>query len=162
MRPARVAALALPALALALAAPRAPAEEGKGEGPRRLVVEGVGRLPAFAHASVTGRLVFLSGMLGTEEGGTELVEGGIGPETTRALENVERVLEAVGASRRHVARCTVFLATMEDYAAMNEAWSAFFGSPPPARATVAAAGLAVGASVEIACVAERPERSGEE
>lgn len=131
---------------------------------RRVVVPDVGRLPAFAHATVTRDLVFVSGALGTRPGGTGIVAGGIGPQTLQALRNVETILAAEGADRRHLAQCTVFLADMADYAAMNEAWIPFFAGDPPARATVAVAGLALGAALEISCVAQRPvpEAGGEE
>lgn len=123
---------------------------------RRVVVEGVGRLPAFAHATVTRDLIFVSGALGTKPGTTEVVAGGVGPETTRALENIEQILAAEGATRKHLAQCTVFLADMADYADMNGAWIPFFSGDTPARATVAVAGLAFGAALEVSCVAQRP------
>lgn len=124
---------------------------------RRVIVEGVGRLPAFAHATVTRDLIFVSGALGTKPGTTEMVPGGVGPETTRALENIEQILAAEGATRKQLAQCTVFLADMADYAAMNAAWIPFFSGDPPARATVAVAGLALGAALEVSCVAQRPQ-----
>ncbi|NNL65178.1 MAG: RidA family protein, partial [Myxococcales bacterium] len=111
---------------------------------------------AFAHATVTRDLIFVSGALGTRPGTTEVVAGGVGPETTRALENIEQILAAEGATRAQLAQCTVFLADMSDYAAMNEAWIPFFAGDPPARATVAVAGLALGATLEVSCVAQRP------
>lgn len=138
--------------ALACAAAPQPA------GPRRVVVDGVGRLPAFSHAVVAGDLIFVSGMLGTRPGSTELVPGGVGPQTAQALRNVETILAAEGATLRDVAKCTVYLADMADYAAMNEAYIPFFAGGPPARATVAAGGLAFGAALELDCIAEHPAR----
>lgn len=146
---ARRAALALCALACA-APPPAP------DGPRRVIVEGVGRLPAFSHATVAGDLIFVSGMLGTKPGSTELVDGGVGPQTRQALRNVEAILAAEGATLRDVAKCTVYLADMADYAAMNAAYLPAFDGSPPARATIAAGGLALGAAFEIDCIAEHP------
>ena len=58
----------------------------------RIIVDGVGRLPAFSHASVVGNLVFVSGTLGTLPGKVQLVEGGIGPETRQTLENMNTIL----------------------------------------------------------------------
>jgi 2-iminobutanoate/2-iminopropanoate deaminase len=147
-RGARHAGWLLGALACA-AAPEA-------DRPRRVVVDGVGRLPAFSHAVVAGDMIFVSGMLGTAPGGTELVPGGVGPQTAQALRNVEAILAAEGATLRDVAKCTVYLASMDDYAAMNEAYIPFFAGSPPARATVAVAGLARGAALELDCVAQRP------
>lgn len=140
------------ALMLAVASRPAAAE------PERFNVEGLGRLPAFSHGAVAGDLIFASGTLGTRPGGTRLVPGGIEAQTAQALANLEAILGARGADRRHVAKCTVFLADMADYAGMNRAWIAFFGDTPPARSTIAAAGLAVGAAIEVECLAERPAR----
>jgi 2-iminobutanoate/2-iminopropanoate deaminase len=147
-RAAGLAALLLASLACALARDAA--------GPRRVVVEGVGRLPAFAHATVAGDLIFVSGMLGTKPGSTELVDGGVGPQTRQALRNVEAILAAEGATLRDVAKCTVYLADMADYAAMNEAYAPLFEGSPPARATIAAGGLALDAALELDCIAQRP------
>ncbi len=131
----------------------------------RLVVDGLARLPQFCHAGLTDDLVFVSGTLGTERGssaagrslaaGASLVAGGAGPETTRALENVERILRAAGASWDDVAKVSVYLADMADFPAMNDAYGAFFPGVPPARTTVGGLGLAFGARVEIECVARR-------
>jgi 2-iminobutanoate/2-iminopropanoate deaminase len=125
-------------------------------------VEGVGRLPAFSHATVAGDLIFVSGMLGTKPGSTELVQGGVGPQTRQALLNVEAILAAEDATLRDVAKCTVYLADMADYAAMNEAYVPFFEGSPPARATIAAGGLALGAALEIDCIAQRPAARSED
>jgi len=126
-------------------------------GPERVNVPGLGRLPAFSHAALTDDLVLVSGMIATKPGTTEVIDGGVAAQTTVALEHVETVLRAHGADRDDVARCTVFLADMADYAAMNEAWIAFFGPPPPARSTVAVAGLALGARIEVECTASRAD-----
>lgn len=127
--------------------------------PKMVNVEGVGRLPAFSHACVAGEWIFVSGTLGTKPkpGVLELVEGGAGPETRQALSNIRTILEGVGASLRDVVKVNVYLADMGQYAEMNAAYLDFFGDRPPARATVGCAGLALGALVEIDCVARRPE-----
>jgi reactive intermediate/imine deaminase len=101
----------------------------------------------------------MSGRLGTVPGGSPsaLVAGGVEAETLQALENVESVLAAAGLAREHVLKCTVFLADMADFAAMNGVYAAFFeGLEPPARSTVGVNGLALGARVEIECVAAYP------
>src|SRR3954468_114284 len=121
----------------------------------RLVVDGLGRLPQFSHAGLTDDLIFVSGTLGSGEG-LALVDGGIGPETTQTLQNIERILTAAGATWDDVVKVSVFIADMSDFGAMNEAYSAFFTGAPPARITVGGVGLALGARVEIECIAKRP------
>ncbi len=120
----------------------------------RLVVDGLARLPQFCHAGLTDDLVFVSGTLGTEH--DSLAVGGVGPQTTRSLENVGRILHAAGSSWDDVVKVSVYLADMADFPAMNEAYGAFFPGVPPARITVGGVGLALGALVEIECVARRP------
>lgn len=125
----------------------------------RLVVEGLGRLPQFSHAGLAENLIFVSGTLGTGDG-LALVTGGVDPETTQALCNVERILDAADASWDDVVKVSVYLADMGEFGAMNEAYGSFFDGIPPARITVGDVGLALGARVEIECVAQRrPPRS---
>ncbi|HZT64679.1 MAG TPA: alpha/beta fold hydrolase [Acidimicrobiales bacterium] len=120
----------------------------------RLVVDGLGRLPQFSHLGLTDDLIFVSGTLGVEEG-LALAPGGVGPETAQTLRNIERILAAAGASWDDVVKVSVFLADMAEFAAMNDAYSGFFPGDPPARITVGNVGLALGARVEIECVARR-------
>ena len=141
------------ALALLALLPLAAAAEP----PRRVVVEGLGRLPAFSHATVTGDLIFVSGTLGTLPGGLQLVTGGAREQTAQALRNIETILATQKASLADVAKCTVFLRDMQDFAAMNAAYIPFFRGSPPARSTIAAAGLALDSRVEIECIAARPQ-----
>jgi len=130
--------------------------EGSDHPPRRFVVEDLGRLPVFSHASAAGGLLFVSGTLGTLPGGFELAAGGAGPETEQTLRNIERILAEAGCGLRDVVKASVYLADMSDFRAMNDAWAGFFGSEPPARITVGGAQLALGARVEIECVAALP------
>ncbi|HET6795358.1 MAG TPA: alpha/beta fold hydrolase, partial [Acidimicrobiales bacterium] len=88
--------------------------------------------------------------------GLNLAEGGVGPETTQTLRNIERILTAAGAGWDDVVKASVYLADMSEFEAMNEAYGAFFADVPPARITVGGVGLALGARVEIECVARRP------
>ena len=127
--------------------------------PKRTVVPGLGRLPVFSHASTAGGLIFVSGTLGTLGDGFELAPGGIGPETTQTLKNIERILAAEGATLADLVKVSVYVADIAEFAEMNEAYAAFFPSDPPARITVGGAQLALGARVEIECVARAPERS---
>ena len=80
-------------------------------------------------------------------------EGGIAAETRQALAHREKALDAAGSSEERVVKCLIFLADMADFQVMNEAYAAFFGGHRPARSTVAAAGLAIGAKIEIECIA---------
>lgn len=105
----------------------------------------------FSSAVRTGNLLFLSGQIGTTA--TGLVSGGIRAEVRQTMENIRAVLEASGSSLARVVKCTVFLADIADYAAMNEVYRAYFPQDPPARSTIAASGLALGARVEIECIA---------
>jgi reactive intermediate/imine deaminase len=107
----------------------------------------------FSSAVRVGTMVYLSGQVGTVPGTTRLVEGGIAAETRQTLENIRTVLEYAGSSLTEVVKCTVFLADMADYQAMNDAYREFFSSSPPARSALAGSGLALGAQVEIECMA---------
>jgi 2-iminobutanoate/2-iminopropanoate deaminase len=128
---------------------------------RKMNVEGTARLPAFCHASVVGDQVFVSGTLGTDPGGTRLVPGGVGAQTTQALRNIETVLAACGCGLEHVAKVNVYLTDIDAFSEMNDAYLAVVGDDPPARITVGCTGLALGAAVELDCVAFVPDRDEE-
>lgn len=121
--------------------------------PRKVNVEGLARLPAFSHAVVAGDFIYVSGTLGVKPNSMELVEGGIAPETTQTLHHIETILQACGASLNDVVKVSVFLADMGTFVDMNEAYLKVMGSDPPARITVGRADLALGAAVEIDCIA---------
>lgn len=110
-------------------------------------------LPVFSPAVRTGNLVFLSGQIGNRPGTLELVPGGIGPETEQTLTGIRDLLGEIGLGMEDVVKCTVFLADIDDYQAMNEVYARFFPEDPPARSTLAASGLALGARIEIECIA---------
>jgi len=120
-----------------------------------IVPEGVARLPVFTPAVRVGDLVFLSGAIGTPASGElRVVDGGVGPETRAAMDNIGRVLAAAGLGYPDLVKCTVFLADIADYPGMNEVYVTFFeGMEPPARSAMAGSGLALGARVEIECIA---------
>ena len=107
----------------------------------------------FSAAVRGGDTIYVSGAIGHVRGQPQLVAGGIGPETEQALTYVEEILERAGSSLDQVVKCTVFLADIDDFAAMNAVYSTFFREAPPARSTVAVAGLALDARVEIECIA---------
>ena len=104
----------------------------------------------FSDAVRIGNLVFVSGKLGTGDGG--LAPGGIAAETGQALENIKASLERYGSSMERVAKCTVFLADMAEFSQMNEVYVTFFGDDRPARSAVGVTGLALNARVEIECI----------
>jgi reactive intermediate/imine deaminase len=116
-------------------------------------------LPAsapFCEGADHGGLVFLSGQLGNVPGTFTLVEGGIEAEARQALANIRTVLEAQGLGLANLLRCTIMLADIGDWAAFNVVWREFFGDQPlPARSAFGCAGLALGARVEIECIAGR-------
>jgi 2-iminobutanoate/2-iminopropanoate deaminase len=120
---------------------------------RKVNVDGVARLPAFCHAAIAGQQVFVSGMLGAKPGTMELVDGGVAAQTTQAIRNIEEILAACGASLADVAKVNVYLTDMAEFPAMNEAYLAAIGDDPPARITVGCSGLALGAAVEMDCIA---------
>ncbi len=107
----------------------------------------------FSEAVRVGDLLFLSGQVGNEPGVMAVVPGGIGPETRQTLENIRGTLERFGSSLDRVVKCTIFLADIDEWPAMNEVYRTFFPEHPPARSAVAGSGLALGARVEIECIA---------
>jgi reactive intermediate/imine deaminase len=111
-----------------------------------------GRDLPFSSAVQVGNTLYLSGNLGNTPGTLDLAEGGIQGETRQTLENITAVLEQFGSSMDNVVKCTVFLADMAEWGAMNEVYKTFFKNPP-ARSALGASGLALGARVEIECIA---------
>ena len=102
----------------------------------------------------TGTLLFLSGQIALDPATGELIAGGVGAQTRRALENISAVLAAGGSGLARVVKTTVYLIDMGAFAEMNEVYATFFSEDPPARATVAVAALPRGAVVEIDAIAE--------
>ncbi len=123
---------------------------------KKVNVPGLAQLPSFCHAVIAGDYIYVSGTLGTKPDSMELVEGGTGPQTTQTLRNIAKILEACDASLDDLVKVNVFLADINTFAAMNEAYLAEIGTDPPARITVGQADLALGAAVEIDCIAYKP------
>lgn len=98
-------------------------------------------------------LVFTAGQIGLDPATMEIVEGGVEAQTRQVLTNLKHVLEAADSGLNYVVKTTVFLQSMNDFAAMNGVYAEFFPENPPARSTVAVAALPKGALVEIECVA---------
>lgn len=108
----------------------------------------------YSQAIRSSGFVFCSGQIGLDPTTGDLASGGVQAEARRVLENLRSVLEAAGAGLDRVVKTTVFLASMDDFAAMNEVYAEFFGDDPPARTTVAVKSLPRGALVEIEAVAQ--------
>ncbi|MEZ4712750.1 MAG: RidA family protein [Caldilineaceae bacterium] len=124
---------------------------------QKITVDGLAKLPAFCHAVIAGDFIYVSGTIGTKPDSMELVTGGIGPQTTQTLRNIEQILAGCGATLEDVVKVNVFIANMKEFAAMNHAYIAVMGENPPARITVGRADLALGAAVEIDCVAYKKQ-----
>jgi reactive intermediate/imine deaminase len=106
----------------------------------------------FSSAVRVDDTLYMSGNIGNVPGTLELAEGGIQGETRQTLENIKRVVEQFGSSMDRVVKCTVFLADMAEWGAMNEVYKTYFPNPP-ARSALGASGLALDARVEIECIA---------
>jgi 2-iminobutanoate/2-iminopropanoate deaminase len=107
----------------------------------------------YSQAIRANGMVFASGQIPIDPQTGEFVAGGVAEQTEQVLRNLSAVLEASGANFEQVVKTTVFLADMNDFAAMNEVYGRYFKSEPPARATVEAARLPRDARVEIECIA---------
>ncbi|HUK13253.1 MAG TPA: Rid family detoxifying hydrolase [Thermoanaerobaculaceae bacterium] len=121
--------------------------------------EGPLRSLPFSEAVRVGELLFVSGQIGNPPDRLELAPGGIRAEARQALENMRAVLERHGSRLDDVVKCTVFLASIAEWPAFNEVYMTFFAGRLPARSALASSGLALGARVEIECVAHVPGRS---
>jgi reactive intermediate/imine deaminase len=111
----------------------------------------------FTPAVQVGNILFLSGQIGTSANAQgSVVPGGIQAETRQTMQNIKDVLERSGSSLDRVVKCTVFLADMREWEAMNEVYVTFFPRHKPARSALGTNGLALGARVEIECMAAVP------
>ncbi len=106
----------------------------------------------YSQAMVIDRLVYTAGQVGLDPKTGKLVAGGLEAETRQALANLSAILEAAGAGLDRVIKTTVFLADMRDFPAMNAIYAEAFREHRPARSTVQAAALPLGARVEIEAV----------
>jgi 2-iminobutanoate/2-iminopropanoate deaminase len=108
----------------------------------------------YSQAIRAGGLVHCSGQIALDPATGELVTGGVAAQTERVMNNLAAVLTAAGTSLARAVKCTIYLKSMDDFAAVNEVYGRFFtAGPPPARATVEVARLPKGALVEIDCLA---------
>ena len=108
----------------------------------------------YSQAVVAGGLVFCSGQVALDPASGEMVGGDdVAQQTERVLRNLEAVLDAAGSELALVLKCTIYLARIDDFAAVNEVYGRFFGESLPARATVEVGALPKGALVEIDAIA---------
>jgi len=137
-------------LALVLTAPAAAQQPADKQ-----MIRMPGSLPGlpFSSAVRVGNVLYLSGQIGNLPGTRQLADTGIAKQTQQTLENIKAVLVHAGSSMERVFKCTVFLVNIADFATMNEVYATSFPKDPPARSTVAGSGLALGARVEIECLA---------
>ncbi|MGD2253096.1 MAG: Rid family detoxifying hydrolase [Anaerolineales bacterium] len=103
-----------------------------------------------------GNLIFASGSAGVDPQTNKLVEGGIEAQTRQTLINLSKILESAGSSLSMVLKTTVFLVDMGEFAKMNAVYAEFFDPDPPARSTIQAAALPLGAAIEIEAIAAVP------
>jgi 2-iminobutanoate/2-iminopropanoate deaminase len=111
----------------------------------------------YSHAVKSGGLVFLSGQTPLDPDTGKLVEGSVGAQTRRCLENLQIVAAAAGASLADAVRMGVYVTDMSSFREVNEAYGSFFGEDPPARSTIGVASLPLGAQVEVDAVIALPD-----
>jgi 2-iminobutanoate/2-iminopropanoate deaminase len=107
----------------------------------------------YSQAIRSGGFLFLSGQIPLDPATMTMVEGDVREQAHRVMQNLRSVLEAAGASLDAVVRTTIFLADLNDFAAVNDVYGTYFASPPPARSTVEVARLPRDARVEIDAIA---------
>ncbi len=112
----------------------------------------------YNQAIVWNGLVFTAGQIALDPATGQLISGDVRQQTHQVLKNLAAVLEAAGSGLDHVLKTTVFLKNMDDFAAMNEVYAAFFKENPPARSAVEVARLPKDVLVEIECIAYIPQQ----
>lgn len=109
----------------------------------------------YSQAIAAGDLVFCAGQIGLDPATGDLVDGGVEPQAERCLKNLGAVLDAAGLTFANVAKTTIFLADITDFATVNAIYARYMPEPPPARSTFAVAALPKGALIEIEAIAVR-------
>ena len=107
----------------------------------------------YSQAIRANGFVYVAGQTPIDPATGKLIDGDISAQTRRVLQNISAILEAAGTALAKAVKTTVFLTDMSNFAAMNAVYAEFFPEHPPARSTFAVAGLPLGASVEIECIA---------
>ena len=152
----RQPAILIPALLLCACSVAVKGGGAAGEAPEpRFITPPEGWPYPFSPAVRVGNVIYLSGQLGTRtvDGRPALVPGGVEAETRQALENIRAIVEQSGSSMERVVKCTVMMADMAEWPRMNAVYATFFPGPKPARSAFGTTGLALGARVEIECIA---------
>ena len=108
---------------------------------------------AYSQGIIANGFIFTAGQIPLIPGTSDLRQGGIQAQTRQVMQNIQGLLEAAGSSLSQVVKTTVFLADINDFADFNAVYSEFFPDDPPARSTVQAGGLPVGALIEIEAIA---------
>lgn len=107
----------------------------------------------FSDAVIVDNMIYLSGQLGNIPGSFKLVEGGIRAEAKQTMQNIKTVLAANGATMEDIIKCQVFIEDIKEWGVFNEEYVKFFPNKKPARSALGANGLALGARVEVECMA---------
>ena len=107
----------------------------------------------FSEAVRVDHTLYLSGMVGVKPGTVELVSGGIEAESRQTMDNIRMTLEAHGATMDDVVKCTVMLADISEWGTFNQIYQTYFKGRYPARSALGASGLALGARIEVECMA---------
>jgi 2-iminobutanoate/2-iminopropanoate deaminase len=132
------------------------ADRGQHNGPRREAIsapDAPAAIGPYSPAIKSGNLLFISGQVPIDPASGTMIDGDITAQTEQVMRNLLALLQAAGAGFDHVVRTTVFLADMNDFAAMNAVYANYVADPPPARATVQVARLPKDARVEIDLIA---------
>jgi 2-iminobutanoate/2-iminopropanoate deaminase len=103
----------------------------------------------YSHAVLSGGVLYCSGQVPLDPATGKLVEGSVGDQTRRCLENLRLVCQAAGAELSDAVRLGIYVTDMGTFPEVNEAYGSFFGEGPPARSTIGVAALPLGAAVEI-------------
>ncbi|NVK85299.1 MAG: RidA family protein [Cytophagia bacterium] len=111
----------------------------------------------FSDAVRVDNMLYLSGVVGMVPGKMELVPGGLEAEAKQVMENIKTVLEASGSSMENVVKVTVFIDDISLWSDFNKVYVEYFPGKKPARSALGAEGLALGAAVEVECIAVIPE-----
>jgi 2-iminobutanoate/2-iminopropanoate deaminase len=111
----------------------------------------------YSHAVKSGGLVFLSGQVPLDPDTGSLVEGGVGEQTSRCLDNLAVVAAAAGASLADAVRCGIYVTDISTFKQVNEAYATYFEGEPPARTTIGVVSLPLGADVEIDAILALPD-----
>lgn len=106
----------------------------------------------FSDGIIVGNTLYIAGQEGSDDSG-KLAAGGIGPETTAALDNIQKVLKAAGFELKDIVSVTVYLADIHEFPDMNKVYKGVMPDPKPARATIQAAALVNNARIEISAIA---------